>query len=292
MNYTANFTPTGGRPSRLPAVTIGPGVQWGELYHFVSTVDKTIAGGIGAQGSVGAAGGWPLGGGHNILSPQLGLGVDNILQITVVTPDGEHVTANANRNADLFWALRGGGGPNFGVATSITYRLHDDLPLYAYFFQATFSPDVFEQVMTAWHTVVPNITDEGWAGYYPFANNFLALMYLLRDGDATRANATSLVQFLDVVQTIPTVQVITSESKLYEGYYEWFDENIGHPVNVIGFNYTGGAVLGNPSNPASWLIPRDLFSGADNLAKLSTAFKDFPIAIGQYVCSHLFCPLY
>jgi hypothetical protein len=283
INYNENFVPVGVRAAGTTAVTIGPGIQWGELYRFVGTVNKTIAGGIGAQGSVGAAGGWPLGGGHNILSPQLGLGVDNVLQVTVVTPDGQHLTANANRNPDLFWALRGGGGPSFGVVTSLTYRVHEDLPLYAYFFQATFSPDVFERVMTSWHSVVPDITDEGWAGYYPFANNFLALMYLLRDGDAERGNQTSLVRFLDEVQQIPTVQIITNESKLYEGYWEWFDENIGNPVNVIGFNYTGGAVLGNPSSPASWLIPRNQFNGAQNLAKLSEAFKDFTIAIGQYV---------
>lgn len=262
-------------------MTIGPGVQWGELYAFVNSVNKTIAGGIGAQGSVGAAGGWPLGAGHNILSPQLGLGVDNVLEITVVTPDGEHLTANLFQNQDLFWALRGGGGPSFGVVTSLTYRLHENLPLYAYFFQASFSSDVFEQVMSTWHAVVPNITDEGWSGYYPFSNNFIALMYLMRDGDAERANQTSIVNFLEQVQTIETVEVITNESKLYPGYYEWFDENIGHPVNVIGFNYTSGAVLGNPSQPASWLVPRDLFVGEENLAKLSTAYKDFTIAIGQ-----------
>lgn len=289
VNFTENFTPTGGPASNFPAVTVSPGVQWGELYAFVSSVNKTIAGGIGAQGSVGAAGGWPLGGGHNILSPSLGLGVDNILQVTVVTPDGQHLTANAFRNTDLFWALRGGGGPNFGVATSITYRVHDDLPLYAYFFQAAFDPSVFERVMTAWHRVVPNITDEGWSGYYPFANNFLALMYLLRNGTAAQSNTTSLVTFLDEVQTIPTVQIITNQSKLYPGYFAWFDENIGHPDHVIGFNYTAGAVLGNPNNPASWLVPRDLFEGEENLSKLSTAYKDFTIGIGQCVPS--FFPL-
>jgi hypothetical protein len=283
FNYTENFTPTGGPASNFPAVTIGPGVQWGELYEFVDSVNKTIAGGIGAQGSVGAAGGWPLGGGHNILSPSLGLGVDNILQVTVVTPDGQHLTVNPFRNTDLFWALRGGGGPSFGVVTSLTYRVHDNLPLYAYFFQATFDPSVFEQVMTSWHRIVPNITEEGWSGYYPFANNFIALMYLLRDGDAQRANQTSLVNFLNEVQHIDTVQIITNESKLYPGYFEWFDENIGHPDHVIGFNYTGGATLGNPSQPASWLVPEELFVGEQNLAKLSTAFKDFTIGIGQCV---------
>ena len=71
----------------------------------------------GADHSVGAAGGWILGGGHSLLSPQYGLGVDNALQFEVVTPDGQLRTANACQEKDLFWALRGGGA-GFGVSHS------------------------------------------------------------------------------------------------------------------------------------------------------------------------------
>ncbi|CAG8760219.1 9747_t:CDS:2, partial [Acaulospora colombiana] len=77
----------------------------------------------GGSYSVGAAGGWILGGGHSSLSPQYGLGVDNVVQFEVVTPDGELRTVNAYKNKDLFWALRG-GGPGFGVVTKVTYRTH------------------------------------------------------------------------------------------------------------------------------------------------------------------------
>ena len=58
----------------LAAVTIGPGVNWGDLYNIVDTQGKVVVGGIGAGGTVGAAGGWPMGGGHGILSPFYGLG--------------------------------------------------------------------------------------------------------------------------------------------------------------------------------------------------------------------------
>ena len=68
----------------------------------------------GAARTVGAAGGWILGGGHSAISPQYGLGVDNVLQFEVVTPDGQLRTANACQEKDLFWALRGGGA-GFGV---------------------------------------------------------------------------------------------------------------------------------------------------------------------------------
>jgi len=88
-----------------------------------------VVGGIAY--TVGAAGGWILGGGHSSLSPQYGLGVDSeflqgkfqllglidrvdVLQFEIVTPDGASRIANAYQNEDLFWALRG-GGPGFGV---------------------------------------------------------------------------------------------------------------------------------------------------------------------------------
>ena len=51
------------------------------------------------------------------------IGVDNVLEMTIVTADGNHVISNAYLNSDLFWALRGGGGGTWGVVTSVTYKL-------------------------------------------------------------------------------------------------------------------------------------------------------------------------
>ena len=68
-------------------------------------------------------GGLTLGGGLGWLMGKHGLSCDNLLSVDVVTAEGESLTANATENADLFWALRGGGG-NFGVVTSFEYQLH------------------------------------------------------------------------------------------------------------------------------------------------------------------------
>src|SRR5689334_2380290 len=67
--------------------------------------------------------GLTLGGGEGWLMGKYGLTIDNLLAVEIVTADGEVLTASAEQNADLFWALRGGGG-NFGVATSFEYRAH------------------------------------------------------------------------------------------------------------------------------------------------------------------------
>ncbi|HUN48757.1 MAG TPA: FAD-binding oxidoreductase [Stellaceae bacterium] len=83
--------------------------------HGLAAVTGTI-GGIGIAGLT-------LGGGYGPLSGRCGLALDNLLEAEMVLADGGRTTADATENADLFWALRGGGG-NFGVVASMRVRLH------------------------------------------------------------------------------------------------------------------------------------------------------------------------
>ncbi|WUH98001.1 FAD-dependent oxidoreductase [Spirillospora sp. NBC_00431] len=113
-------------PARRVA-RVGPGARWSDV--IAAAAPLGLAPLSGSHASVGVTG-YTLGGGVGWLSRRYGFAADHLLRAGIVTADGLALTADADHNPDLFWALRGGGG-NFGIVTSLEFRLHPVSTVYA-----------------------------------------------------------------------------------------------------------------------------------------------------------------
>ena len=135
--------------------TIGAGARLASVYRGLHEYGLTIPAGCGP--TVGIAG-LTLGGGLGLLGRQYGLTCDRLVAATVVLADGNVLTCDADREADLFWALRGAGGGQFGVVTSLTFAAVPSPA--ATRFKLTWPRTHAAEVITTWQSWAPDAPDE------------------------------------------------------------------------------------------------------------------------------------
>ena len=149
-----------------PTATVGAGLDMLQFYEALGASGLAVPGATGP--SVGLAG-LTLGSGFGVTSRKWGLTCDHLVDVELVDADGNLLHANEQENPDLFWACKGGGGGNFGVATAFTFRVHKiaDVAIFSIGWQA----DQLEEVAMAWQQWAPTVEDSMTASLMMLANN-------------------------------------------------------------------------------------------------------------------------
>lgn len=135
----------------------------GDVDHVTHAFGLAVPSGIISTTGVG---GLTLGGGHGYLARKYGLTIDNLVEADVVLADGRLITVNDERNEDLFWAIRGGGG-NFGVVTSFLFRSHPVKTVWAG--PVLWSVDRSAEAMRWYREFIPRASEDLY-GFFAFLN--------------------------------------------------------------------------------------------------------------------------
>ena len=253
LKYDASFIPAGCNTTAINnTVTTGAGVNFDEVYRFSHRHGMTFIGGY--SDSVGVSGGWLQAGGHSVLSPVYGLGIDRVVQFKLVTPDGRLRIANACQNPDLFWALRGGGGGTFGVVLESTHRVEPNMPITT---ASIKFPETKSNVLPFMDIVVNNSlrwAHEGWGGH--IKGNSLINVSPLVSVEQAQQSLAQVAAYARSQNGTVSIKQYPSWMAVYEALV------ISNSVSV-----------GNTHFAATRLIPKSIFASADGRQRLMKFFS-------------------
>ena len=270
IEFVDDFKPKGcsNNTSYGPAVTISAGVQLKELYTTLG--ERNLTAMLGAAHTVGAAGGYIQGGGHSPLGPWKGMAADNALEFTVVSAKGEVFVANDFQNSDLFWALRGGGGGSWGVASSVTIRTFPDPPTAVQSLVISAANDTaFWGFVEEFHAKLPLVNDAGGSRYYfltagtpgNISTLTIGLFFAGHTNDMIMAEVMDpLVEYANVTLGSSSVVTMRFQAPAFK-----------YVINELlpGDSDTGGSIAHLGSRPVS----RGFLSRRAGDAKLTEALK-------------------
>ncbi|MCO5585733.1 hypothetical protein L7F22_039669 [Adiantum nelumboides] len=281
ITFQENFNPTGCDEDVIfPAVTVQSGTQWGELYAAAEAKNLVVVGAMSA--SVSTGGGFLQGGGHSPLSPFLGLAADNVVEMKVVTADGNLQTANACQNRDLFWALRGGGGGTFGVVISCTHITYPPLlnVVNVHFKASSSNVTLFEELLANFVYLQSSLSEDNfWAGYSYITSNpkpSLTINYLVPNCNTSIAQE-SFQSLINFTSQYPDEIVVNMTINAFPSFGTWHNKVLCSANPQICSDPSGlNTVL------ASRLLPQRVLQG--QAAQVAEAFmKILSGGVGQII---------
>ena len=140
---------------------VGAGTRLIDFYNGLAAHGRAVPG--GSCPTVGIAG-LTLGGGIGVTSRAYGLTCDKLASLTIITADGKALTASPDEHPDLYWACRGGGGGNFGIATWFHFNSVPAPTPVVFFLSWPWSKAA--KVIAAWQSWAPNAPDELWSNLH------------------------------------------------------------------------------------------------------------------------------
>ncbi|KAF8887279.1 hypothetical protein CPB84DRAFT_1787041 [Gymnopilus junonius] len=245
LDLQTSFVPQGCSEPPTTALTVGAGQQFNSVLDFTDANNVTVV--SGADPGVGISGGWVMGGGHGVLSPALGLGVDRVLEFKIVTPDGKYRTANKCQNQDLFFALRGGGGGTFGVVLESTHLASPAVKLQVVLGLSTFSPTNATKLIQGLAQSAVQMAADGWGGYITVSSGNAVWANPLLNSTAARTSAAGVVKAFASVGGTTTFLTMNSYKEFFDTFLASNTMPVGRPQAVASptlFKDMTNAMLG------------------------------------------------
>ncbi|KAH8682945.1 hypothetical protein BGZ60DRAFT_368557 [Tricladium varicosporioides] len=258
------------------AVKVGAGVEGYEIMEAANAQGLVVVG--GECPTVGIAGGYTQGGGHSALSTMFGLAADQTLSFEVVTACGKLVNASRTENADLYWALSGGGGGNYGIVVSMTVKTYPDAMVSGaglQFAAAYTTADKFYEAIDKFHTLLPAMVDNGTMVVSYFTDTFF-IINPMTAYNKTKADVQAiLAPFVSVLNSlsIPFSVSYTEFATYYQHYETYMGPlpygNIGAEEYQFGSRLVPRSVVVN-NNDALQTVYRNLTENGVMLVGIAT----------------------
>jgi FAD/FMN-containing dehydrogenase len=226
--------------AKAGTTTVGAGVQLIDLYFRLAQSGLTVPG--GSCPSVGVAG-VTLGGGFGLAARHLGLTIDSLRAVRIVTADGALRSVDEHSDPDLLWALKGGGGGNFGVVTEFTFATHP-IPASSTFFKVSWPWSSAGAAIEVWQSWAPHVNEK-----------ITSTLHVESDGPDLYTTGQYLGASGDVPRLVAPLMTVAGASLPVNAQHSYMDIQMllaGCEGRTLAWCHTRGAAPGGQ-------MPREIF---------------------------------